>query len=619
MNLSINGFDIEKWNVHEFPIGSRTTGKIATTCVFCSDSRKKKKDKCCSIDLDKGFYTCNHCGEQGQLNTFKKKFELKNYVKPTKKINHNYSEKLVNYFESRKISIETLKRFNIGEQKEWMPQTTKEENCILFPYKFNNELINIKYRDGKKNFKLEKDAEKILFNIDAILGKEKFVICEGEIDALSIYESGFKNVCSVPNGFNLKGEISLDYLDNYIDLLDNAEKIIICSDNDQAGIKGRDELIRRFGAERCFLVDLKDKKDANEYLIAYGKDSLLKSILDAKEVKIDGIYTVEDDWKQVRHYYLNGQDRGTTTYFPQIDNAWTWRRGEVTLVTGYNNEGKTTFLFQLALIKSLMDGSKFALFSPENFPATDIWNDLIEMHIGKTVDRHYLGNLMTEDELEFSGNYIKNHFSYIYPERDFTIDTIFKKAQYLVKKRGIYGLIIDPYNTIEHKIKGNEREDLYISRLMADLKYFAVKNNMAVILVAHQITPKKENGLYPQPNSYTVKGGGTFADKVDNILFVHRPYYATDKSNPEVTFGSLKIKKQKLVGIPQAVEGFQFKRSKNRYYIDGFNPLDNIYTEPNENVITLPQPTTEEAFNINKIIEPNNLSDLTDIDDEMPF
>jgi len=133
------------------------------------------------------------------------------------------------------------------------------------------------------------------------------------------------------------------------------------------------------------------------------------------------------------------------------------------------------------------------------------------------------------------------------------------------------------------------------------------------------VTPKKENGLYPQPNSYTVKGGGTFADKVDNIIFVHRPYYATDKSNPEVTFGSLKIKKQKLVGIPQAVEGFQFKRSKNRYYIDGFNPLDNIYTEPNENVITLPQPTTEEAFNINKIIEPNNLSDLTDIDDEMPF
>ena len=122
-----------------------------------------------------------------------------------------------------------------------------------------------------------------------------------------------------------------------------------------------------------------------------------------------------------------------------------------------------------------------------------------------------------------------------------------------------------------------EREDLYISRFMSELKRFAVDNNISVHLVAHQVTPQKsEDGRYIKPDVNKIKGGGTFADKADNVLFVWRPDRAIDFSSKKVTFGSQKIKKQKLVGYPQDVEGIMFDIKTSRYSFDGSTPFGQL-------------------------------------------
>jgi twinkle protein len=126
-------------------------------------------------------------------------------------------------------------------------------------------------------------------------------------------------------------------------------------------------------------------------------------------------------------------------------------------------------------------------------------------------------------------------------------------------------------------MRGGEREDLYISRFMSELKRFAVENTISVHLVAHQLTPQKDaNGLYLRPDTNRIKGGGTFADKTDNVMFVWRPNRALDFANTEVIFGSQKIKKQKLVGIPQDVTGIDYDRKTNRYYINGKTPFTTV-------------------------------------------
>ena len=599
----INGYQIENYNIYGIPNGAKTS-----TCPKCSESRKKSKDKCMSVFWDTGLGRCSHCGETTQLHTFKRKEITKQYTRPVlSNIKRDFSDKFINYISNiRGIDFNALKALKVRESKEWMPQTKKDENCICFDYYFNGELINVKYRDGKKNFKLYKDAEKIFYNLDNIATENECIIVEGEFDVLAYYTAGIKNVVSVPNGFNLKGELNLDYIDNYYNYFEGKETIYIAVDNDEAGQKGQKELIRRFGAEKCKIISFDDCKDANDYLLKYGKESLANTIKFAKDVKIEGIFTIADVSSAMLNSYRNGQNRGETTGIAEIDKAWTWRNGEVNLWTGYQNEGKSLFLNQLCLIRAIISGVKVAVFSPENFPLDDFYNDLIEAYIGKSCDPYYTNNYMSEEEYKQGMNFIKDYFFVIYPDKDFKLQTIFDKAKYLVKKHGIRTLVIDPYNTIEHLTTAGEREDLYISRFMTQLKRFAIDNEVSINLVAHQVTPMKndkDQGRYFRPELNKIKGGGTFADKADNVLYVWRPNRALDFKDPDVVFGSQKIKKQKLVGIPQNIDQITFNVREQRYYFNGVSPFTYFDKVRNgtQNEIEEPKQinaTLEEAFDM---------------------
>mgnify|MGYP000135325752 CR=1 FL=1 len=599
--MDINGFEIEVYNIYKIPEKAKTH-----TCPKCSEHRKKKKDKCMSVFWDTGLGQCNHCGETTQLHTYKKKQETKVYIKPNKvTVNENYSTSLQSYISSRKINLNALERLKVTEQKEWMPQTKKQENCICFNYYLENELINVKYRDGKKNFKLFKGAEKIFYNLDSIATSKEAIIVEGEFDVLAYATANINNVVSVPNGFNLKGDhVNLDYLDNYTEYFENKDTIYIAVDNDDAGIKGQKELVRRLGADKCKLVDFKDCKDANDYLIKYGSESLKDTIKKAKDVKIEGVFYANDVKDSMLNSYRNGQKRGTTTYVDCVDKAWTWRPGEVNLWTGYQNEGKSLMLNQLCLIRAKNEDAKVAVFSPENFPLDDFYTDLIEMEVGKSADPYYKNNYMSEDEFKESFEFVNNNFFSIYPKKDFKLESLFERIKYLVKKKGIRTVIIDPYNTVEHMMKPGEREDLYISRFISTLKRFAVDYDLSMNLVAHQNTPKKndkDDGRYFKPQLNNIKGGGTFADKADNVLITWRPNRAIDFRCNQVIFSSQKIKKQKLVGYPQDVDYITFNIRTNRYCFNGENPLED----------------KEEQFEQEKQIQPATL--LEAFGDEPPF
>lgn len=606
--MEINGFTVDEFNIYGIPNKAKSH-----TCPKCSHTRKKKNDKCMSVFWDTGLGQCNHCGETVQLHTYKKKQVEKHYIKPETPKIKNLSDKLIKYIvEQRKISKNAIERIKIREQKEWMPQTQKEENCICFDYYLEGELINVKYRDGRKNFKLYKGAEKIFYNLDSIATENECVIVEGEFDVLAYATANINNVISVPNGFNLKGNINLEYLDDYIDYFENKKTIYIAVDNDEAGEKGQKELIRRLGAEKCKIVSFKDCKDANDYLIKYGSVSLLDTLKNAKDVKIEGVFSVSDVRQSMLDGYRNGKVRGTTTYIPELDEAWTWRGGEVNLWTGYQNEGKSLALNQLCAIRAYWENAKVAIFSPENFPLKDLFDDIIEMYIGKSSDPYYENNYMSEDEYNDGMDFVENNFFAIYPEIDFKLDSIFERTKYLVKKKGIRTLIIDPYNVVEHKIKAGEREDLYISRFMAQLKRFAVDYDLSVNLVAHQNTPKKnenDGGRFFKPFLTNIKGGGTFADKADNVLIVWRPNRAINFRDTEVIIESQKIKKQRLVGVPQPVTNITFDMRSNRYLFNGVTPFKKI-DEDRTGIVK------EELKELPKI-EPKQAFD--DLEETVPF
>ena len=551
--------------------GSRTQQKVQ--CPNCIKLGKENyKDTCLSVNTSDGVYNCHKCGWQGKVKTENNfTMETKVYKVPEKKNMKRLTNSGKEFLLSRGITEEVI-------EKNKIVSTTDNRN-ILLPYFKNGKIVNYKTRgiDGKF-FTQSRDAEPTIYNYDRCADSDAIVICEGEMDSLSWEVAGIEFHTSVnmgaPNSNDKNIDKKLECISNCYEVFEQAKAIYIATDEDENGRNLQKELVRRFGAEKCLLVDLSPYKDANEVLLSEGTESLKKRLKIASTPKVEGIFNVDDVSASMLDGFHNGQERGTTTHIDSVDNAWTWRNGEVNIWTGYQNEGKSLFLNQLATLKAVFDGWKFAVFSPENMPINDFFNDIIEMYIGRSSDPFH-GNLqMTLEEYKEAMDFVKKHFFIIYPKKDFQLNTIFEKAKFLVKTKGIRSLIIDPYNTIQHRMRSGEREDLYISRFMSELKRFALDQNISVNLVAHQVTPMKDNdGRYIKPDVNRIKGGGTFADKADNVMFVWRPERALDYSSTLVTFGSQKIKKQKLVGTPQEITDISFNVKEQRYYFNGKTPF----------------------------------------------
>ena len=554
------------------PKGNRKEQKVK--CPECKSLGKTNwKDDCLSINIESGLYNCHKCGWKGCVK-IDENFKQMEYTKPTKQNFTKLSEGGLKLFSDRGITQQVVNANKIV--------MSKDGKSVIFPYLMDGELINYKQRFlDKKDFRQAKDAKAIMFNYDRCKGQKEIIVCEGEFDAMAFEVSGFEYATSVnqgaPNVNDKNIDKKLECITNCYDMFETAEKVFIAVDNDPNGRRLKDELIRRIGAEKCYIVDFKECKDANDYLLKYNNIELKDTIKDAKAVPVEGVFSIEDARLNMLDTFRNGKVRGTTTYWKEIDNAWTWRTKEVTLWTGYQNEGKSLFLQSLCLLKAFHEGEKFAFFTPENLPMSDFYDDIIETLVGKSSDPMYKSNQMREDEYLEAIEWVKDKFFLIYPDKNFTIETILDKAKYLVRRKGVNHIVFDPYNTIEHKMKMGEREDLYISRFMSELKRFSIDNNVGIHLVAHQLTPQKDAaGRYVRPDLNRIKGGGTFSDKADNVCFVWRPERALDFSNTDVVFGSQKIKKQKLVGIPQDVMEITFNRKTNRYYINGVSPFDEV-------------------------------------------
>ena len=383
-STEINGFLIDQFNQHNLDVG-----KTQGTCPLCSSDRqpKNQKLKCASYDWERGLGTCHHCDSSFQLHTYQRKGSSeKTYIRPDA-LNvvdpKQITSKVFKWFESRGISQKTLDDLMVTEGTEYMPQTGKSENTIQFNYIMGDELINVKYRDGRKNFKLYKGAEKVFYNINSIVGYDHCIITEGEMDVLALHEAGIKNAISVPNGATLNSN-NLDYLDNCIDYFEDKEKVILAVDNDEPGLALQQELIRRLGAEVCFLSTFEDCKDANDYLIKYGKDKLVKRIEGARPVPLENVKTFKDIEDEITDFVRNGFKRGYQIGLPNFDDIFSTYTGQFITVTGIPSSGKSDFVDQMVVGYNNKYQWKTAFASPENAPTylhahklmRKIWQDM---------------------------------------------------------------------------------------------------------------------------------------------------------------------------------------------------------------------------------------------------
>ena len=515
----INGFLIENFNQHGLEVG-----KTQGICPLCSIDRKpeNQKAKCSSYDWERGIGTCHNCDKSYQLHTFKRKGKAeREYVVPERTTVGNLDNKIVEWFNTRGISEQTLKDVKVSVGKEFMPQTGKPENTIQFNYFVGGLLTNVKYRDGRKNFKLYKGAEKVFYNIDNTVGHDTCIIVEGEMDVLAIHEAGITNAISVPNGATLNSN-NLDYLDNCIDYFDDKEKIIIAVDNDPPGIALQTELVRRLGAEVCYLASFDDCKDANEYLIKYGASDLKSRVLDARPVPLENVTTFKDIEDEVTDFVRNGFKRGFQIGLPNFDNIFSTYTKQFITVTGIPSSGKSDFVDQMVVGYNREYKWKTAFASPENAPTFLHAHKLMRKVWGDMPNKGHIGG----DKWNQVATHVNDNFFFIDMER-YTLESVLRKGAELVKRKGIKCLVIDPFNKVRDVDCKTEDVNRYTMEYLTKIEIFAKKYDVLVFIVAHPTKMYKDgNGKIEEPSMYNIKGGGEWYDASYHGLLVHRDYEA---------------------------------------------------------------------------------------------
>jgi len=545
----------------------RKSGTIKTTCPVCSETRKKKKDPCLSVNLDKGLAKCWHCDEISirDYKELTKKYDLppqewKNYT--------NLSDKTVKWFASRGITQKTLIENRITEEKHYQPAQQKEMNNIVFNYFEGNKLVNKKYRSGNKDFTQCKNAKKIFYGINDVVSEDECYIVEGEMDKLALYEAGIKNCISVPNG----AKDSSDYFENCESYLKDITKFYIAVDMDQPGRELESSLIKRLGKHRCVRVHFKNK-DANDDLI----ESLLileESLNRITEYPIDGTYTALDIEDEILDLYDNGYEQviRPKNNFKRFNESFGIIPGQLITITGIPGHGKSNFIewYVLNLINDL--DKKCSFYSPEHFPMQLHQSVLSEKVTGKpfmnSLPNH---DRVSKEEIKLYNKWSNNKIYLTIPEKAILPDWdwLFNKFEEQLYRYGIDFFVIDAWNKVKL-----QRGDLHeMNEVLARLTLFCQMHNVNIFLIAHPTKMRKDEkeGIYQIPTLYDVKGTGDFFDQSHCGLTVYR-YFGEDEYT-KVIPTKIKFRHQGKVGEEIL---FKFNKANGRYY--EYNDLPNNHS-----------------------------------------
>lgn len=521
----------------------RTSGQLKCLCPQCSHRRKKKHEPCLSVDLDAGLWHCFNpdCGWAGSLNggdddaygsiprTPAAPLPLP-FIRPIETPRGDTLDPAARDFLARRgIAPDVWERNRIGFVN----------GAITYPYYRAGELVNIKHRGRGKKFWLEAGAELILYGTDDIAAGEALVWVEGEMDKLAVEVAGVTACVSPPNGapaLNAKNYARhFAYLETQADTLATVSRHIIAVDNDAAGRGLQEELVRRLGPERCWLVTWPAGcKDANEVLTQHGAAIVARCIGQARACPIAGVYEVADLRAAVLDMYDRGVTPGVTPGSARLAEHYRPCPGEITIVTGVPSHGKSTVVDWLIADIARAHGWQFAVCSPENQP--------LERHIARLATL-WTGlpfaegphERMSRDTLGHALDALQEHFMFLLPATDYSADNIVALARTAVYRRGIKGLVIDPWNHIDHSRKNGQREDEHINEVLTKLHQFARASKVHIWVIAHPRTliktvSKDGKSAYPVPTLYDISGGSQFFNHADMGISVWRD--VTDPSAP---------------------------------------------------------------------------------------
>lgn len=504
--------------------GSRESGQVRSTCPHCRDYKQHGNAACVSINLDTGFGQCFKCGTKFLLKERAQKWQQhtrsfnkkKAYKRPSLQgLEKAYNGTLVDYVLKRGLDPQQCLSHGIFMAKRKFSGI--ERDCLAFAFYEGSQIINIQYKTTDKQFSFEADCELIPYGIDNVLGCDEMIITEGLFDAEAMIEAGFPNTVSVPNGAGTDFKRSFERF-KYSHFAD-IKTVYIAGDNDEEGLKCRENIAAYFGEARCKQVEWPDDcKDANDVMMKYGKDRIGECIKSAKDCPIKGAITLQDINERLDVIYEEGLKPGLTIGVQGLDHLVRFELGRIMVISGYPGTGKSSFEDFLILSLANQHGWKTAIFTPEKYPTELHYMELAEMLTAKK----FYKDKMPIPMMQHVEKWLSENVFHIDGEGGAAIDDILHVALQLKQRYGINVFALDPFNYVDLPMIAGANDTQKISDVLKKIVAFAHQQKVFVIVVAHPKKPDDIGKTEKAASLYDIAGSADFYNKCDYGIILNR-------------------------------------------------------------------------------------------------
>ena len=234
-----------------------------------------------------------------------------------------------------------------------------------------------------------------------------------------------------------------------------------------------------------------------------------------------GMVDLAESASMLERWHAGGLPPALSCGIKAIDDQYKPRRGEVSVVTGYPGDGKSTFLKWYLSRVSMIHNVRFAVFSPEDQPFHLFLGQMVMKVAGKPF------GLLERRELRMATQWVSNRFSMVDPP-EATAEAILAQVR-LNAGRGFQGVVIDPWTEVEHNMPPGMREDQYLNKVLGKVRRLARFLHVHVWIVVHprnidRVQDGSGKKKQPVPTMDDLAGGAMWKNKPDWGLTVHRPY-----------------------------------------------------------------------------------------------
>lgn len=284
--------------------------------------------------------------------------------------------------------------------------------------------------------------------------------------------------------------------------------------------------------------------------------------LDAEIAKRPQIRGALEYLSEVEKLWIAGLPPGDKTGWPSVDRHYTVAPGQLSIVTGWPGAGKSEWLDAL-MVNLTRQNWKFAVFSAENMP--------VEIHISKLMEKiagYPFGTgpsrRIHHDELPEYCDEIDRAFRFISPRNEsISLQAVVATAEkWLLEDDGRKpGLVIDPWNELEHWRPPGQSETEHVSESLSFIRNWGRANKVHVWIVAHPQKVPRENGKLPRPTPDMISGSQNWWNKADCCVTIWRD--PSDLTSPNIDVIVQKIR-FKNIGSPGVIE-LKYDRLTGRY------------------------------------------------------